>query len=282
MSYKYNLNIADILVSIASPNTLRVENSCAPFIECNEKQCDIEYVFRIGKPRINGERVRERNPVVYRDPKGFFIERNNLGKCCSCVHLIEPFKSISGWIFPEYENQFMTIMSLLNIAELEIPLASIGVFSLHSSIIKINGRAILFSAPSGTGKSTQANLWEENRFAEITNGDRALIRKKNGSWIAYGSPFAGSSEIYRNEKAPIQAVVVLEQSLHNEINELTPAQAFRHMYTETIIPRWNNDVHLALMNLLTDFVREVKIVKLRCLPDQSAVDLLDNYLNRER
>ena len=81
---------------------------------------------------------------------------------------------------------------------IEQVLNSYNTFLLHSSFIKWKDKAILFTAPSGTGKSTQADLWEKYENAEIINGDRSGIRKMDGKWTAYGLPIAGSSGIYKN------------------------------------------------------------------------------------
>src|SRR5699024_19054 len=62
---------------------------------------------------------------------------------------------------------------------------------LHASFIRWQARGILFSAPSGTGKSTQADLWVRHRGAEVINGDRAALRRSAGRWRAYGLPYAG-------------------------------------------------------------------------------------------
>lgn len=83
-------------------------------------------------------------------------------------------------------------------------------FVLHSAFVRWREKGILFSGPSGTGKSTQADLWERFEEAEILNGDRTVVRKVDGHWRAFGFPFSGSSDIYRNDSAPIAAVVVLQ------------------------------------------------------------------------
>ena len=59
-----------------------------------------------------------------------------------------------------------------------------------ASFIRWQGRGILFSAPSGTGKSTQANLWVQHQGAEVINGDRAALRQVGGRWQAFGLPYA--------------------------------------------------------------------------------------------
>ena len=83
---------------------------------------------------------------------------------------------------------------------------------LHCAYRVYQGEAILFSAPSETGKTTQANLWEKYRGSRTVNGDRALLGKRNGRWTAQGWPVCGTSEVCHNEEFPIRAVVMLSQA----------------------------------------------------------------------
>ena len=94
-------------------------------------------------------------------------------------------------------------------------LAARGNMILHCAYVEHNGEAILFSAPSGTGKTTQANLWEKYRGGRTVNGDRALLGRKDGRWTAQGWPVCGTSEVCHNEDTPIHAVVMLSQAKEN-------------------------------------------------------------------
>ena len=147
---------------------------------------------------------------------------------------------------------------------------------LHASYIIWNGRAILFTAPSGTGKSTQA----EAKNVEIINGDRAVLREKDGGMWSYSLPFAGSSGICVNKSAPLRAVVVLTQAAENSVCELAPAEAIKHLYSQCALNRWNREEVEAVLGVLTKMVRKIRVVKLDCLPDQSAVEILSDYLER--
>lgn len=153
---------------------------------------------------------------------------------------------------------------------------------LHASFIRWNGIGILFSAPCGTGKSTQAALWEQFLGADTLNGDRAAIRFADGKWTAWGLPYAGTSGIYRNESAPLRAIVTLSQGPENVISPLTPMQAVRRLLPELNMRRWDADAVNHVMDLLTVLVQQIPIYHLSCRPDQDAVLLLRDTLEKER
>ena len=110
-----------------------------------------------------------------------------------------------------------------------------GGLILHCAYINHQGKGILFSASSGTGKSTQAALWEKYRGSEIVNGDRALLRKKEGTWLACGWPVCGSSDICKRMDISVYAIVMLRQGKDNSVVRLSPAKAFRQLYPQMTI-----------------------------------------------
>ena len=86
---------------------------------------------------------------------------------------------------------------------------------LHSSSVVIDNEAYLFSAPSGTGKSTHASLWVKyltEKEPYILNDDNPAIRIINGNIYAYGTPFSGKHDISVNQKAKLQGICFLKQS----------------------------------------------------------------------
>ena len=167
---------------------------------------------------------------------------------------------------------------VLRILSLETLLLRHHGLLLHASFIRWNGQGILFSAPSGIGKSTQANLWETYENAEILNGDRAGIRFVEEKWYAYGLPYAGSSEIYRNEKAPVKAIVVLKQAPENRVRKLSVSEAFGYLYPEFTLHRWDKRFCDIALNYILELLSAVPVYLLECLPDQSAVSVLKNEL----
>lgn len=145
---------------------------------------------------------------------------------------------------------------------------------LHSSFIRWRGKGILFSAPSGTGKSTQAELWARYEGAEILNGDRAGLRQIGGEWTAFGLPLAGSSFIYRNESALLEGIIVLRQAGINRIRRLKPVEAFRYLYPETTVHQWHRSSAEKAVSLLMNLISQVPVFLLECRPDEEAVRLL--------
>lgn len=145
---------------------------------------------------------------------------------------------------------------------------------LHSSFIRCQGKAVLFSAPCGTGKSTQAELWEKYEGADIVNGDRAGLRRLGCGWAAFGLPYAGSSGIYRNESAPLAAVILLRQAKENRLRKLKALEAFPDLYREITVHRWDRNFVSESTELLLQLLQEIPVYLLECRPDQEAVQLV--------
>jgi len=99
---------------------------------------------------------------------------------------------------------------------------------LHSSAIVYQGRAYCFSGPSGTGKSTHTALWQAccgDSQVRILDDDRPMLRKVDGVWYAYGTPWNGKNRIGYNGKAPLGGIVFLHQGEENRIVPLEMGQA---------------------------------------------------------
>ena len=169
---------------------------------------------------------------------------------------------------------------LLNVLCLEQLLLELDALLLHASFVRFQGKGILFSGPSGIGKSTQARLWEQHRDAEVLNGDRAAIRFADGAWRAYGLPLAGSSRIFRNEDAPIGAIVVLRQAPENRIRPMSAAEAIRLLLPEFSIHRWDRAFVDRVLELAAALLTAVPVYLLECTPERSAVELLHGTLQK--
>ena len=132
---------------------------------------------------------------------------------------------------------------------------------------------MIFTASSGTGKTTQAELWEKYKNAEILNGDKAVLDCSETGCMLWGTPWKGSSSYAVNEKVPLKAIVVLAQGSKNEIRRLEGDEAVSAFFSHVFFPSWNRLCVTEVMNSLDVLVRQVPVYFLSCLPDKEAVEL---------
>lgn len=168
-----------------------------------------------------------------------------------------------------------TVLSALSAEHLVL---DAGGVVLHASYVLHNGKAILFTAPSGTGKSTQADLWKNLRGARIINGDRAVIRVADGQAVACGIPFAGSSEYCENVTAPLAAIVYLGQAPKTQISRLTGFRAFHRVWEGCSVNTWNRIDVEAATKIVENIISRVPVLYLPCTPDETAVIALEGAL----
>ena len=153
-------------------------------------------------------------------------------------------------------------------------------FILHCSYIDHNGKAILFTAPSGTGKSTQADLWQRYRNAEIINGDRAVVRIADGVLMACGLPFSGTSEYCKNKTLPIEAIIYLGQAPAISIRKLRGYEAFSKIWEGVSFNTWNKTDVEQISAAVQKAAGEIPVLHMLCTPDEAAVTALEKELRK--
>lgn len=167
---------------------------------------------------------------------------------------------------------------LLKILQLPHYMLSRNAVFLHASYIEYNGSAILFTAKSQTGKSTQAALWEQHRGAFVVNGDRALLRKENGVWMACGSPYCGTSKICHDRTLPIRAIVILSQAKTNTARRAATQAAFAALLSGCSFDPADADEVKVVTDIAGELIMSVPFYTLACMPDERAVAELEKIL----
>lgn len=157
-------------------------------------------------------------------------------------------------------------------------LLAFQVLTVHASYICHEEQGILFAAPSGTGKSTQAELWRQHRGAEVINGDKAGIRVEEGRAMVYGVPFAGTSGICRNKTLPLRAIVMLSQAPVNRAVRLPAGQAVAALYPNVFADQHVVEEQQMALSCVLDLVESVPVFSLACTPDVRAVEELEKVL----
>lgn len=145
---------------------------------------------------------------------------------------------------------------------------------LHASAVVVDGKAYLFTADSGTGKSTHTQLWLK-KFGErayILNDDKPALRLEHGVWYAYGTPWSGKHDISVDARIPVGGVAVVERGELNEIFPFTGVEVIRVILSQVNRPR-AQEYRVKLMELLDKLITNVPVWKLRCNMEPEAADV---------
>lgn len=198
----------------------------------------------------------------------------------SCLHYISPSPDVYNIFFPSAPRSEKDVFNAMC---LDLIMAHHHRVILHSSYITYRGEGIVFTAPSGTGKSTQAGLWADTQDdVEIINGDRSILSCDGEIPEVHGLPFCGTSKICRNVSAPLCAAVVLRQGGENRIRRLGAAEAVKLLMSECAVSPWDREGTGNILDLLIRITERIPVYLLSCLPDDSAVRLLRQTLEEDR
>ncbi len=148
-------------------------------------------------------------------------------------------------------------------------------FYLHSSAVVLDGQAYLFSGPSRAGKSTHTRLWQSMFGSEavVINDDKPALRRIDGRWYAYGTPWCGKDGINVNAKAPLAGVCFLKKAPENKIRRLSSAEAMQKVLSQTIYKFDDVQKLDKLLVSLDAFLKEIPVYELENVPEPSAAQL---------
>lgn len=181
--------------------------------------------------------------------------------------------------FAESYRAGASVRAVLEAAGLFDIFADAGMLVLHSSyIVTRTGEGILFSGPSGIGKSTQAALWERFAGARTINGDRGLVCP--AARTVSGIFYAGTSGICQNVTAPLRAVVLLGQAAENRVVRARPQEAFARLLSQCAYYEWDAASAARMTELAAQLVTNVPVWRMDCRADESAVRALEEALRR--
>ena len=267
--FTYTFLLADILIRVRVPVPLSFSETVSLFlVESRDVDLTIDFAPSTDVPNLIDK------PLYVGTGLQFYRQENKYITTYSYYH-----SDIYTWSYgqniiyyqPHLLSKLFQYADLLNLLSLESILLRFQSFMLHASYIEYHNEAILFSAPSGTGKSTQASLWEAHAGAKIINGDRALLRKRDNTWFSHGSPFCGTSGISHPTSLPIKAIFILRQGQKNHTRLLSPAEAVLYLFSETITHIWDEEAKSVILSLLEHLVATVPIYFYECLPLPDAV-----------
>lgn len=157
-----------------------------------------------------------------------------------------------------------------------------GILLFHGSVIAVDGVAYLFTAKSGTGKSTHTRLWREHfgERAVMINDDKPLLKITDRGVTVYGTPYDGKHRISTNTSAPLKAICMLCRGEENQIRQVTKSEAYPMLLQQTHRPM-NGAKMQAVFTLLDKMCEHLKIYHLDCNMDPDAAIVAYQGMNKE-
>ncbi|MCR5228665.1 MAG: hypothetical protein K6D03_00895 [Solobacterium sp.] len=152
-------------------------------------------------------------------------------------------------------------------------------FLFHGSAVSVDGEAYIFTAVSGTGKSTHARLWREllKEKAVMVNDDKPLIRITESRALVYGTPYNGKHHLGNNICVPVKAVCILERSEKNHIRQITFEEAYLKLLKQAYRPADPRAMEKTL-DLIDRLSERVKFYRLGCNMDKEAAETAYNAM----
>ena len=289
MELKYQYRIAGVLISVDAP----IE------IQDNEAFC----LYRYDKQEAEDYRIHMVPVQSVPKEKGALVFENEMNRVYQegekCLHLFHiPFsRGIAAWDYlntgnetilhflPGTQDYFSYSTGCFNAAGIERILHQFGKYLFHWSYVDYHGQAVLFSAPSGGGKTTQGTLWEKYADAKMINGDRAALEKTEKGYICHGLPIAGSSGVFTNRSCPLCAIFVVHKATENRVTRLVDEKAFEAVFSELTLNLWNPSFYLDAVDFAMQLVNQVPVYRLSCCIDQGAVEaakkVVDEIMQKE-
>lgn len=155
-----------------------------------------------------------------------------------------------------------------------------NVLLMHGSALCMDGLAYIFTAKSGTGKSTHTRLWRET-FGDrvwMINDDKPLLKISETGATVYGTPWDGKHHLSRNACAPLKAIVKLERDTFTHIEPMTKMEAFPMLLTQTFASN-DSAVMVRMMELEKQLLDTVDFYALGCNMDPGAAKVAWEGMN---
>ena len=259
-----------------------VEDTIAPFFSTSKNVIDVN--IRLvhdfsDAPLPTGPMLGEDVLMEYHQQGEHLLclTKGGRGSYLSSCHGSPDLREMICWLNCPSGSAVDTLGNLFRMIPLRRILLQWGILFFHASQIALSGTGILFTAPSGTGKTTQARLWNRFRNARILCNDRTLT----DGLTTYGFPVDGSEPVCSGERCRLGAIVVLAQAQENAVCRLKARQILPRLLPQLVLDTWDPNAAARASELLLDLISHTPVYLLECTPDESAVQCLEQQLHKD-
>ena len=276
---KFYLELGGVRFRFDSDCDIIVEESFAPFFRTFKNVTDVNIQLHhtfsgapLPKPPMLGDDILME--YYHQNGQLLCLTKGGQGRYLSSCLCSPDLREMTCWLNFPAGSPVDSLGSILRMLPTRRIFLDHGVLTFHASQIGVGDKGILFTAPSGTGKTTQAKLWRKYRGAEILCNDRTLT----DGHLTYGFPTDGSEPVITGERRSLGAIVVLEQAPENTVRRLRPRELLPRLMPQLVLDTWDPDAATAAMELLLSLASKTPVYLLRCTPNEHAVQCLEQQL----
>ena len=146
-------------------------------------------------------------------------------------------------------------------------------FLLHAATFEVENRGVAFFAKSGTGKYTHMLLWKKlfGEKLQIINGDKPIVKVKDGKPFAYGTPWCGKEGLSENKSVMLTDLCFIKRSEKNETRKLEKSEAFKLLLDQVAIPSGSINI-LKFLELLEATIENCNLWEISCNKETAAAE----------
>lgn len=175
---------------------------------------------------------------------------------------IEYEKSLSNESEEIYRNNYFETQAILR--KISEQIADFNTILMHGAVVAVGNHAYMFSAKSGTGKTTHIKQWlKKAKGAYVVNGDKPFIKITDTQAIACGTPWCGKERMGTNTMVPLKAIVFMERSEENHMEEIAFSQAYPYLLQQSHIPSESEKAKKTL-HLISQLYGKVSFWRFQC------------------
>ena len=280
--YKVYYKICDVNILVESEKELLESDEAAVFRvepDCYDLKVSLKEVDKV--PEVEGEykgktddfTIYTKDDLVIRRAKDLFRPLPH----ALTTYKMNDIKEVNALVYKDYYNWATSTKYLWTSISINHLMLQFNTLFFHASYIRYKGDGIMFTAASGTGKSTQAGLWEKYKGAEIINGDKAVVRLEETAKV-YSTMFSGTSGICKNISSPLKTIIVLEKGLDNSVRRLSPIEIIKHLMPNIFVDNVVDSERVRAYDLIIKLAMMVPVYFYSCTKDETAVDTLEKVL----
>ena len=188
---------------------------------------------------------------------------------------------LEGLRIPNHSDAYLETIALQR--KIARKLIRHDILLFHGSTVAVDGACYLFTAKSGTGKSTHVRLWREllGQQAVMVNDDKPFLHIGQDAVTAFGTPWNGKHHLGTNIAVPLKAICVLERGEENSIRSITAKEALTILFQQSHRPA-DSRLMGKYLELLDGLANGVAFYRLQCNMDPQAAVLAYEVMSGDK